>query len=210
MRLSTSFDPSDDPDLQIFVLAAAGVLVFMAVFIYFCHPYDLSTGMFYSLALGLLARGKLLQYLGVFALANLNRETTFLLIGVFAVFFLFRLPWRRYLLWILLQVLVFGLARAWLMSLYAGNPGTPVWIRPIENLELFARHPILSLVQWGGFALVFWLLRRRWRTTPRILQVTLAVMLPVQLVLYLVMGLAFEIRVFAEIFPAVWVMLTKL
>lgn len=196
-------------DLQTFVLAAVGVLVFMIVFIFFCHPYDLATGMFFSFALGLLARGKLLQYLAVFALANLNRETAFLLTMVFAAFFLFRLPWRQYVLWILLQGLIFAVIRVGIMGLYAGSPGSDALVQPLKNLLLFVRMPWLSILHWAGFALVIWLCARRWQTTPRLLQVALAVMLPVQMVLYLVLGLAFEIRVFAEVYPVIWAVAWK-
>ena len=77
MLCSTSSIPSSgDRDLKLFALAAAGVLVFMTLFFYKCKVYDLATAAFVSLALGLMARGKLLQYLGMFALANFNRETT--------------------------------------------------------------------------------------------------------------------------------------
>lgn len=219
MRLSSSSNPSDDrdpgagagrDDLRIFLLAAAGVLVFMIVFLYFCKPYDLATGMFFAFALGLLARGRLLFYLGVFALASLNRETTFLLIMVFAIFFFFRLPWRRYLLWVFLQALLLVLVRLTITTLYASNPGASMRFEPLSNFQHFLQDPLLSLSDLVMLALVLWMCARRWKEAPQLLRVALVVMLPLQLVLYLVLGNSFEIRVFAEVYPVVWAMLWKL
>lgn len=206
-------DPGDQAlrdDLQIFILAAAGVIVFLVVFFYCAHSYDLATGTFFAFALGLLARGKLVQYLAVFAMANLNRETTFLLILVFAVYFFFRLPWQKYAALIVAQLVLFLGARIWIMTMFASHPGDSVFIQPIENLQRFLEYPLASTVHWLLFALVLWLCARRWRSAPRFLQVALLVMLPVQLILYLVIGWAFEIRVFAEVFPVVWVALWRI
>lgn len=209
MLSTISSTPSIDRDLKIFFLAAAGVLVFMVVFINQCKVYDLATAAFVALGLGLMARGKLLHYLAMFAVANFNRETMFLLTMVFIVYFFWRLELKRYLMAIGCQLVIFCLARALLMIRFAANPGTVMLVRPVENLQLFLASPIGSLVHWLGFGLVLWLCLRRWKITPRLLQVAFAVMMPVLLILYLVIGWAFEIRVFAEVYPVVWVICNR-
>jgi hypothetical protein len=208
MRLNISSDPSDR-DMLDFLVAFAAVEVFLILFLWQRKYYDVATAAFFAFGLGLMARGKLLQYLGVFALANFNRETTILLTGVFMVNFLGQLPWRKYLLLAIAQVLLFLAIRAYVMMLYADLPGTTMLVRPIENLALFMHSPIDGLAHWAGFGIVIWLCARRWKHAPRILRVAFVVMLPASMILYLVLGWAYEIRVFAEIYPVVWVMVFK-
>lgn len=209
MLSTISSTPSIDRDLKIFILATAGVLTFMVVFLNQCKVYDLATAAFISLGLGLMARGKLLHYLLMFVVANFNRETMFLLTMVFIVYFFWRLEWKRYLLAISCQLVSFGLVRALLMIRFADNPGAVMLVRPVENLQMFLTSPLFSLVHWAGFALVVWICLRRWMSTPRLLQMTFVVMMPALLIMYLVIGWAFEVRIFAEVYPVVWVMCNR-
>ena len=205
MRSHIFSDPSDR-DLVDFLVAFAAVEVFMLLFLWQRKVYDLATAATFAYCLGLMARGKLLQYLGVFALANFNRETSVLLAGVFLVHFFDRLPWRNYLLLAGSQVLIFLAIRLAITTIYVDAPGSTMLIRPIENIQIFLQSPMWSLVHWTLFALVLWLCARQWKNTPRILRVAILVMMPALLLMYLVLGYSYEIRVFAEIYPVVWVM----
>jgi hypothetical protein len=199
-----------DPDLYEFMIAVVAVIAFMFVFFLECKVYDLSTAAFFSWALGLLARGRIVQYLAVFAAANINRETSLLLAVVFAVYEFRRMSWSRYLLLMLLQLMAAGAIRYVLMAIYAGNPGMAMLVRPLENLHDFLFYPGRSVLHWAVIGVVTWLCLRRWTDQPRILQVAFLVLAPTLMVLYLMLGWAFELRVFAEIYPVVWVMLWKL
>lgn len=179
----------------------------MVVFFNDCKIYDLATAAFFAWCLGFLARGQLGAYLGTFALANINRETTIFLVIVFLIYSLGRLDWRRYLVLGALQLGLFMATRLSIMSLFADRQGDAFLIRPLENLQLFLQSPMWSLAHWALIALVLWLCLRRWRSSHRLLQVAFLVMAPALLILYLVAGWAFEVRVFAEVFPVVWVML---
>jgi hypothetical protein len=203
MRLNISFDPSDR-DLVDFLVAFAAVEIFMLLFIGHRKVYDLATAAFFAACIGLMARGHLWKYLGMFALANFNRETSFLLAGVFLVYFFGQLPWRKYLVLAGSQVLLILAIRLIIVTIYADAPGVDMLVRPIENLQVFVGMPVFAIVHWAGFVTVIWLCARRWRNTPRILQVAILVMMSSLMLMYLILGYAFEIRVFAEVYPVVW------
>lgn len=206
MESSISSDRSDD---GIFLSAAVGVTVFMALFLLECKVYDLATGAFFAFGLGLMARGKLSEFFALFAFAAVNRETVFLLIGVFAVYFLVRYGMSCFKwvgLSVLYQAFIFLVVRVCLMIIFEGNAGVEMLVRPWANLGDFMAYPLRSLVHWGGFAVVIWMCMRRWNVQPLMLRCGFAVLMPALMLMYLVLGWAFEVRVFAEVFPVVWVM----
>jgi hypothetical protein len=197
----------DDTDLHDFILAAIAVEVFVVVFFNQCKIYDLATAAFFAWCLGFLARGRIGAYLGAFALANINRETTIFLALVFMVYFFSRMEWRRYLALSALQLVIFMATRAGIMALFADHPGDNILIRPIENIQLFLQSPAWGLAHWALITLVLWLCLRRWRSAHSLLRTAFLVMAPALLVLYLVAGWAFEVRVFAEVYPVIWAIL---
>jgi len=172
----------------------------------FAKIYDLPTAIFFALGLGLMARGKWREYFTVFFLGCLNRETMILLTLVFAVYFFRRMQTRTWLFGICAQALIFVDVRVMVMRLFANSPGSVLWFRPLENVEKFAAQPWLSVLHWGGFALVLWLCLRNWNRKPLLLRTAFAVLMPILLVLYVFLGNAFELRVFAEVFPVAWVL----
>lgn len=184
-----------------FILAIVAAELFMILFFLECHAYDLATALIFALALAFLARGHLTAYYVLFPIGCLNRETMVLMTLVYVLHMYGRPGWIR---GTLLQLAAFILIRAGLVLVFAGVPGAPFWFRPIENLQWFARFPWLSLVHWSGVALVLWLCLRRWSTKPRLLQQSFLVLAPALMVLYLAVGWAFEVRVFAEIYPTAY------
>lgn len=203
MRSFIFSDPSNDRDLHIFLLAFVATELFMLVFFLERKVYDMSTAAFFAWMLGLLARRKFLAYYLVFPFACLNRETAFLMIFVFAHHFQ---SWYRpqWIYGAIYQTIVFLLIRMALMVLYAHNVGIPFLFRLPENIQDFAIHPWLSLVHWFVFVLVAWLCTRDWHAKPILLRSAFTVLVPSLLVLYLLFGWAFELRVFAEVYPVVF------
>jgi hypothetical protein len=200
---------SDAGELRRFMSAALGVMAFMVVFFYFCKVHDLATAMFFAFGLGLMAREKLDAYFAIFAFASANRETSFLLAVVFAVYFLGRMGWKGYVLSMGYQVFLYGAVRVCLLVIFADHPGVTMNIRPIENVMIFLRTPVLASIHWGLFGLVVWACVRRWREHPYFVRVAFVVLLPALLGMYLVVGWPYEIRVFAEAWPVVWMMVHK-
>jgi hypothetical protein len=207
MGSNICFQLSDDRDLQEFVWAALGVEAFMLVFFHFAKAYDLSTAMFVAFALGALARGKFKTFYTIYAVSCLNRETMFLITVFFAVYYFWRMGVIEYLFGLGCQGVAFIGVRLFITMLYADNPGRPVWFGPLQVLADYLAQPLQSLALIGLCVLIGCFVARHWARKPLFLRWALIVILPLQIVLHLALGMAFEIRVFAEVFPVVWVLL---
>ncbi len=195
--------PHSDVDLQEFLIAALGVEVFMFIFFLESKVYDLSTAMFFAFALGLLARGKFRWYYGLFFLACLNRETTVLLSAFYAVWFWGRLEIRDYVMGMGVQGIGFVSTRLFLMKLFEGAPGQNFYFWPLRVLSGYWNQPFDTLIILGACALAGYFIGRDWREKPLFLRCALMVMLPILVMLHLCLGMAFEVRVFAEVFPVI-------
>jgi hypothetical protein len=201
----TSSDRSDY-ELRDFVIAALGAEVFMVVFFLECTIYDLSTAMFFAFGLGFLARGHFRLFFMLFPIAALNRETAFLLTAFFAVFYFSRTPALHYLAGIEYQCLAFGLTRWAVTTIYADNPGEPFYFWPARVLYDYENQLIATILLIVVCAVIAYFVARRWDRKPLFLRYAVLVLFPLLLVMHLTMGMAFEIRVFAEVFPVVWVL----
>jgi hypothetical protein len=171
--------------------------------------YDIPTAVCFALGLALMARGRWQEYLWLFLVGCVNRETTVWLTLVFAVYFFRRMSWGVWVAGIALQALIFVVIRVQLMLLFAGTPGVDFMARPLGNWEAFVRVPWLGALHWVLFTLIVWLCVRNWQRKPVFLRTAFAVLMPVSLVMYVILGNAFEVRVFAEVFPVAWVMATS-
>lgn len=140
-------------------------------------------------------------YLCVFVVATLNRETTILVTVIFAVCLFGRLPWKIWRWWIALQVIVFGVIQMAIRVHYADAPGSSIWLRPVENTQLYAEHPIHAWIDASIFAVLGLLIFRNWRHKPIFLRTAFLVSAPLFVTLFIVAGYAFEYRTFGEIFP---------
>jgi len=180
----------------------------MLLFFEECKVYDLSTAMFFAVSLGLLARGKFGQYYVLFPLACLNRETTFLLAILFTVYYFSRLERRDWVVGIAYQGFVFIGIRLWLMDTFAENAGVPFLFRLQENAADHVKYPWQSLLFFVAVLAVLWMCMRSWHTKPIFLRTAFAIFAPALMVLYLLFGWAFEVRVFAEMYPLAVVMAT--
>lgn len=187
-----------------FMRACLALELFCLMGYRFAKIYDLPTVVTFALGLAFLARGKWQAYMWLFVLGCVNRETTALLTLVFAVYFFRRMSWGVWFSGICLQGLIFVVIRIQLMWLFADKAGSAFWFQPRENLEAFLRVPWLGAVHWAVFALIIWLCVRNWQRKPVFLRTAFTVLMPVSLVLYVVLGNAFEVRVFAEVFPVAW------
>jgi hypothetical protein len=206
MVSSICWQPSEDRDLQEFIIAVLGVEVFMIVFFMECKVYDLSTAMFFAFALGCLARGNFNSFYGLFLISCFNRETTILLSTFFAVHYFWKMETLRYVSGLGMQGFAFLGTRAWLMKLYEGNVGQSFYFWPIRVIGGYWSEPIQSLILVGACAVAGYFVARHWKEKPEFLRCALSVLLPLLFILHLMLGIAFEIRVFAEIFPVAWVM----
>jgi len=204
MESSICLQRSDECELREFVIAALAVEVFMLVFIIFCKVYDLSTAMIFSFSLGFLARGKFKEFYVLYPLGCMNRETMFLLSIFFAVHFMGRLEIRDWFFGLGYQGGVFVSVRLMIMKIFEGNPGQRFYLLPGVHLRETLAHPMMFILLCGLVIVTWYFVARDWMEKPKFLRLALCVILPLQVVLYFLLGKAYEIRVFAEVFPVVW------
>lgn len=175
----------------------------MQVFALNAKVYDLSTAMFFAFALGFLAREKFQAFYVIYPIGCLNRETMFLLSVFFAFHFFRRFTIVNWLMGLGYQGTVFMGIRVMLMKIFEKNPGTAFTFRPLQLLGDYWHYAAWTLAMLGLVALIGWFVVREWKQKPAFLRSALVVLFPLGLGLHLCLGWAFEIRVFAEIFPVV-------
>ena len=193
--------------LRDFAIAALGVEVFMAVFFLECSVHDLSTAMFFAFGLGFLARGHYKSFFVLYLIATINRETTFLFTVFFVVFYLRRMPALQYLFRIGYQCLAFAFTRWMITSIYAGNAGAQFYFWPARVADDYVNQPINTVLLLSTCVLLGYFVYRNWNQKPAFLRLAFLVLFPLLLIMHLTVGMAFEIRVFAEVFPVVWVLI---
>jgi hypothetical protein len=170
-------------------------------------PYDIATAMFFAISLGLLAHGKFNLYYLIFVVASINRETTFLLTLFFMIYFFNRIPFKQYCLGILYQGLAYLIVKVMIMSIYANVPGTPLQWRPLEVIKGYVDKPVWFAVFFLIFFLALIMLSvHQWSEKPIFLRTAFSTMFPALLILHIFLGYSYEIRVFAEVFPVIFVL----
>jgi len=184
---------------EIYLVCA--VMVGLILFFYPRMTYDLMTAFLFTLAFLFIIQGKDWQYLVVFILSCFNRETTFLLIIVYVVVNTVQLQMGRKWWMTLCQIYFYALITVSLRIAFQHNPGSSLWIEPLQNLQKYISHPLQTLLWVGIIAVIWWRISVMWKYRnpyPKLLMVVLA---PVLVVFYLVCGQAFEMRVFWELYP---------
>ncbi len=199
--------PSDDPDLRELILASLAVECFLVVFVSYSKVYDLSTAAVFAFSLGFLARQKFGNFYALYPIGCLNRETMFLLTAFFAVHYFWRMRTAGYLLGLAYQGSAFAGIRLVITKIFEDNPGQPFYFWPLRVLTDYASRPIETAVLILVVAVLAYAVVRRWSEKPVFLRSACLVLGSLLIVLHLAMGMAFEIRVFAEVYPVFWVLL---
>lgn len=169
--------------------------------------YDIATVMFFALSLGLLTRGRLGHYYLLFVIASINRETTFLLILFFMVYFYNKIPFRQYCFGLIYQGLAYLVIKIAIMDAYSSVPGTPLQWRPMEVIKGYVDKPVwFAVVMFIFFCAFIVIALRGWSEKPLFLRAAFSTIFPVLLILHIFAGYAYEIRVFAEVFPILFLL----
>ncbi len=195
------------PDKERATLGAylgAWLLLFLTVWQH--KPYDMTTAFLMTLSFLLIERDNRRALMWLFPLICLNKETAFFVALLFAVW-----HWRKILLsdWLMgvsFMGIVYVIIQASIRLTFASAPGTGNPLRLADNLQLFAASPLASLIHVSALALILWLVFRSWDHKPLLLRTAFLVIFPLLFVLYLVTGWAFEVRVFVEVFPVVYLL----
>ena len=168
--------------------------------------YDLSNLFLFTLGLALLARASWPAFLVVFPLACLNKETSLWLTLVYILHFYRRLDRVTFARLLLAQMAVYGLIRFALVWTFRNNPGVVVEFHLPDHFAEALAHPIRAALYLVAGLAVIPLALYRWRDKPEFLRHATLVTAPILFVLFWLFGSPFEIRVFAEAYPGVFLL----
>jgi hypothetical protein len=155
-------------------------------------PYDLATAWLWTLALLYIYERKYYEYLLIFLLACLNRETSFILIP-----FAWAYGFRQDLFY---QVIIYMISFLFLHMMFADNPGG-LWIQPWQNLQRFINRPCQSLIQLSIAGVISWFVFKGWHNKPVYLRSAFVFFASIFIPSYLIFGQAFEVRTLWELYP---------
>lgn len=171
----------------------------------FYYPWDLPQVALTTLAALLLLERRWAAYLTVFAVATLNRETSFLLLFLSLAAGWDTLPRGRLLALLAAQTAFWAAAKAALFVAFADNPGFGLAANTVvENLFALLHHPAdgLTLLLFMGAAWVPVLLAWRRLQVPLLRRGLLACGAHFAIALFT--AYIYEVRVFGEYLPLLW------
>jgi hypothetical protein len=204
-------------ELQSTTLAFIFTELFVLSLFIHAKVYDIPTALLFTMAFIFLYKREYLNYTLLFPLLCLNRETGFLLIlvTVFWVLywrFLMKPPgnhWNLRMIAVVLWEIVMYLGiRAYLLYRFAGFPGDTYQWHLLHNLQSYLDAPVAALLLFGVTGAMLYFI---WKAFSNVdLHFFIAafwIVFPVQILLYLTLGLIWELRVFAESVPLIAVLL---
>jgi len=184
-----------------------GVLVSMLVMGAYRKPYDLMTALLFTLFFYYFWTEQNAKLIVVFALSCVNRETTFLLVLFYVVYLfpMYKYPQRGYeYIWMSLsQIYLYVLITVAVRFILSDSVGSSLWVQPVENIMKFADQPYRFLLYLLGAMGLMWWMSRGWEQKPEYLRYAFGLFAPILLVAHLVVGTAFELRIFWELAPLV-------
>lgn len=185
------------------LLAPIGLIPLL---IYQRHIYDFPTLFLTTLALYLLYKQEFNAYIVVFLLASLTKETSLLLI-IFFVFHFRKIDKTKLVKLALIQIIVYVIVRLAIMFRFRNNSGTSIEFHFAEHITSYAQNPWLTVVLFSSIIiLVIVAIRLKGSDSIFIKDALLTIGLPL-LILYFISGVPFEIRIFFEIYPIVFLAL---
>src|SRR5574340_141188 len=186
-------------------LVTLGGLMALAPMLLFGYIYDWPNLFLTTLGLYCIVSNWKARYYLVFALAILNKETALVLI-VPAVLLDWHFPrpsLAKISAGILLQLGIFCAIRVPLNRLYRNNPGGPIEYHLLDHLDVWQNYPLIGVLSVLAVIGMLWLIFRGWRSKPAAAVLGVVPGLGL-LVLFVVSGIPFEIRVFYEVYAAGW------
>lgn len=178
-------------------ISAIGILPFLFRNRYI---YDFPILFIFTLAIYLMAHNKIGRFLVLFIFAALTKETSIVLVFLFAIHFR-KLQKQKYFFYLLLQLLIYGMIRFGVMYIFRNNPGSIVQYHLWDHVDAYIKNPLGGIILLACMIGIFFIGLTNKRDDHKILnEALLTVGCPI-LVLYFIFGYPFEIRVFLEIFP---------
>jgi hypothetical protein len=175
-------------------------------FRYYSYPYDPATLLLYSLALLFLVQQRFFWFLVAVVLASANKETSILLLPLYAIFQWQRdrrIPVGR----MTVLVVAWAAVRGGLMWIYRDNPGVVVENHFTEHtVWLLTRFP-MAMRYTLVVTMFFWIpVAKRWREKPAYLRSGLLVTLLPLVAAGAVFGFLDELRGYYEAYPFIYLL----
>jgi hypothetical protein len=166
-------------------------------------PLDFMTVFLFCLAFYLLASRRFDLYYILFPFVVLHRETSVLLILLFA---LYARRHHTHILGLVYQLFTFGVIRFLLGMTFAGAEGSGnlYYLFLYDVMGVYLQTPAVWITALL-LALAGIVIAARWKDYDPFLRCAL-LLFPVQIILHLLVGNPFEVRVMAESFPIFWLM----
>ena len=174
-----------------------------AFFQYYSYVYDFPTLCLFTLGLGLLLRRKWTQFIVLFFLATVNKETSILLVLIFAIYFFRRnelLDPKKFRQILISQIFIYLVVRGGIAWIFRNNPGSLVEFHLLDhNLGLFHQHPSLAgiVIALTLLALVFY----KWMEKPAFVRFGFWIVWIALFVAALFFGFLEEYRDYYEAYP---------
>ncbi len=181
------------------LVAIAGLPV---MFKYYSYLYDPTQLFVFTAGLLLLAERRWALYLPWLVLATFSKETSILLVFLFAIHYLRELDRKTYLGLLSLQAALFLGIKLWIEDRFADNPGGLAEFHLLRNLFLAS----YELADFVALVLVGAIIARGWNRQPRFLRDGLWILVPL-LVLTFFLGFLDEYRDYYEAYPIVLALL---
>jgi hypothetical protein len=188
--------------LELFFLPLIAQVFVLPFTVFFGYVYDLPHLLLTTLCLTLMLRNNWGMYFGVLVFACLNKETSVLLLVIFAVYFWSRLPRERFFALFSVQVLIYGGVRVMLIYLFRDNPGNAIYLTLQNHYDQYVAYPPAFLITLGFFVLLGLVIARSWsRKHPFLRSGT--VMLIALTAGFFLSGMPVEFRVLLDALPIV-------
>jgi hypothetical protein len=195
--LYTSFKNENHADIIALIACEITILPVM----FYIKVYDLATAMFFTISFAALARKKYGLYYLIFPIATLNRETTILLTLFFATYLYRKMPTKSWIWGLLYQITAFLIVKSFVDIQFAHLPGSSfIWSWRLV-VQAYASNYLLTSLLISVICLLVYLSLRRWQDKPHLLVSAFLFTFSSLVILHLLFGMAFEVRVFSEILP---------
>lgn len=182
------------------ILAPLGLIPFLLEQRYI---YDFPTLFLFTLALFYLAKRKFYHYIMAFVLATFSKETSLFLLIFFVIQFR-KMERKQFLLLIFVQVTLYTLIRLALILIFNNNSGSLLEFHLYDHLKAYLHRPINAIVLF--FAIISLMGVSVFHSTNRsdFVQNSLLAIGGPTLLLYFFFGVPFEVRIFLESYPSMF------
>lgn len=173
----------------------------------YCKPYDIMTALLMTLCYLFILRQKHLYLILLFPILCMNRETAFLVTILCAVWFWRKMRLSEWMLMIVYQAATFVLIQSLIHVHYSNYPGVDSHTQLMDNISIFVHSPALTVLLIVGLSVVVGLVAMNWKQSLNFLRTSFLILFPIQFALYLLFGNGYELRVFAEVYPILFILI---